>query len=166
MEQLDLFELDFSPVPASRRRSPGRVKSVPARLYIDRFQEHREAYRYLQQVQKLHGAGTKTLVRSLLHWRDTVVDPIEASRAPDGRIQVPPELRPFLTDFTPLESRGNRIKHISARLYIDKWVEHREAYEFIQRQQRLHGEGNKTIVRAVLHYRDSLARVRKDTKND
>lgn len=161
MESSHLLQLDFSPVPSGRRRSPGRVKSVPARLYIDRFQEHREAYQYLQEVQKLHGAGTKTLVRSLLYWRDSVVNPMEESRAPDGRIQVPEHLRHFLTDFTPLDSsRGNRVKHISARLYIDKWVEHRDAYEFIQRQQRLHGEGNKTIVRAVLHYRDALLKAK------
>jgi hypothetical protein len=156
MEQLHFPEIDFSAVPPSRRRSPGRVKSVPARLYIDRFEEHRQAYQFLQRVQKLHGAGTKTLVRALLHWRDTVAEPLEKSRDKDGRLRVPDGLLFAVTDFTPIDGRGNRIKHISARLYIDKWIEHREAYEFIQRQQRLHGEGNKTIVRAVLHYRDAV----------
>lgn len=42
------------------------------------------------------------------------------------------------------------------RLYVDKIQEHREAYEFLQRMQDLHGDGGKTIVRALLHYRDSV----------
>lgn len=156
MQKLVLPELDFSPVPPDKRRSPGRVKSVPSRLYIDQYREHREAYKFLQERQKLYGAGGKTLVRALLFWRDSVVDPLEKSRDRNGKMVVPKDMRPLLADFQPVRSGGSRIKHVSVRLYIDKWIEHREAYEFIQRQQRLHGEGNKTIVRAVLHYRDAL----------
>ena len=156
MKEIVLPELDFSPVPPARRKSPGRVQSVPARLYIDQYKEHREAYKFLQERQKLHGAGGKTLVRALLFWRDSVVDPLEKMRDKSGKLVVPGEMRPLLADFHPLQSPGSRIKHVSVRLYIDKWIEHREAYEFIQRQQRLHGEGDKTIVRAILHYRDAL----------
>jgi hypothetical protein len=156
MKELLLPELDFSPVPPAKRRSPGRVKSIPARLYIDQYREHREAYKFLQERQKLHGAGGRTLVRSLLFWRDAVADPLEEMRDASGKLAVPKDMRPLLADFQPLRGSGTSIKHVSVRLYIDKWIEHREAYEFIQRQQRLHGEGNKTIVRAILLYRDAL----------
>ena len=39
MTDLSIAEMDFQPVPASERHRPGRVQSVPARLYIDQWQE-------------------------------------------------------------------------------------------------------------------------------
>jgi hypothetical protein len=148
-------QMDFSPVPPAKRRSPGRIKSVPARLYVSRFQEHKEAYEFLQEVQSLHGNGAKTLIRAVLYWRDTVAEPLEKIRAKQGA-QVPEELHVALLEFQPIRSSKDLVKHVSVRLYIDKWIEHREAYEFLQRQQRLYGQGNKTIVRALLHYRDKI----------
>lgn len=155
-------QMEFTPVPAGRRKAaPGRVRSVPARLYVDKFVEHREAFEFLQEVQSRHGqgAGVRTLVRALLHYRDSVIAPLEAAReqANGNPLQLPAELQQALLEFTPIVGkRGNRVKGISARLYIDKYVEHREAAEFVQRQQRVHRDGNNTIVRALLHYRDSV----------
>lgn len=151
-------EMDFTPVPPRQRVTPARTRSVPARLYVDRWREHREAYQYLQEVQKLYGAGAKTLVRALLHYKDTVAEPLEklAAKAGGRPSRLPDSIRAALREFQPIKGRGQRIKHISVRLYIDRWAEHREAYEFLQRQQKLSGDGNKTIVRAILHYRDSM----------
>jgi hypothetical protein len=153
--QLSIAELDFHPVPPSERKSPGRVKSLPARLYIDRWAEHREAWEFLRSVQRFHGEGAKTIVRALLHYERTVIEPLEARGGRAGG-DLPPELVAARLEFHPLGGRGRRIKHVSARLYIDRWAEHREAYEFIQRMQDLHGEGNKTIVRALLHYQRTV----------
>lgn len=154
-------QMEFTPVPPSKRRSPGRIKSVPARLYIDRFDEHRQAYEFLQDVQRLHGEGTKTLVRALLHWRDTVAAPLEEARAKTNGapLKLSSELQRALMEFTPIDGRRSaRIKSVSARLYVDKYLEHREAYEFLQGQRRLHGDVNRTIVKAILHYRDTVHR--------
>lgn len=153
-------ELDFTPLPPRQRVTPARTRSIPARLYIDRWREHREAYQFLQQVQKLHGAGAKTLVRALLYYRDTVAQPLEKIAASSTPTRIPAALRIGRSEFQVLRSRGQRVKHISVRLYIDRWTEHREAYEFLQRQQQLSGDGNKTIVRAILHYRDALEKGR------
>jgi hypothetical protein len=158
-------QMDFRPVPVADRESPGRIKSVPARLYIDKWVEHRQAYDFIQQQQDLHGDGSRTLVRALVYYRDTVIIPLAARRerqASGKRAStvIPPELLVAQLAFVPVppEQRQDpgRIKHISARLYIDKYLEHREAYEALQAEQELHGEGLKTLVRALLHYRDNV----------
>jgi hypothetical protein len=59
--------------------------------------------------------------------------------------------------FTPGKNGGgNRIKSLSFRLYVDKWQEHKEAFEFLFQRGRIHGEGIETVVRALLLYRDYL----------
>jgi len=161
-----IAQLDFHPIPPSERRSPGRVKSIPARLYIDQWEEHRQAFSFLQQQQQLHGEGSKTLVRSLIHYRNTVILPLEEwqekqASSPRKRQSTPPqELLIALLAFQPVPPSHRhepaRVKNVSARLYIDKWLEHREAYEFLVAQQQLHGQGLKTIVRALIHYRDTV----------
>jgi len=160
-------QMDFQPIPVAERQSPGRIKSVPARLYIDKWLEHREAYTFIQQQQDLHGDGSRTLVRALVYYRDTVIIPLaqRRERQASGKrasAVIPPELVIAQLAFTPVpfEQRQDpgRIKHLSARLYIDKYIEHREAYETLQAEQELHGEGLKTLVRALLHYRDGVVR--------
>lgn len=39
---------------------------------------------------------------------------------------------------------------MSARLYIGRWAEHREAAEILNRAVQVHGEGVDTIVRGLL----------------
>lgn len=151
-----IARLDFRPVPEKARHKPGRVKNLPARLYIDKFQEHRQAYEFLQRMQELHGEGVKTIVRSLIYYRDTVIVPMEESEK-KGSLDLTNEtfLRARL-DFQPVPQASRhtpgRVRHVSVRLYIDKYIEHREAFEFIRDIQESSGEGNKTIVRALLHY--------------
>lgn len=59
-------------------------------------------------------------------------------------------------EFTPVprdqRQAPPRIKAISTRLYIDKYVEHRKAAEFLEEMTELHGEGTKAFVRGVLLY--------------
>lgn len=152
-----IARLDFRPIPLDERHTPGRVKNLPARLYIDKFEEHRQAYNFLQQMQELHGEGVKTIVRSLLYYRDTVIEPMAKSDTLD--LNNESFLRARL-DFHPVASgerhTPGRVRHVSVRLYIDKYIEHREAFEFIRDIQQQSGDGNKTIVRALLHYRDQV----------
>jgi len=148
-------QMEFTPVPPDQRHSPARVRSIQARLYIDRFVEHAEALEFLSEVQQRYGEGTKTPVRALLHYQDTVITPLTKVRAA-GR-KIPPELQIAVREFEPQPNRRSaRVKTVSARLRIDLYLEHRQAYEFLQEMQLLHGEGNKTIVRALLHYRDTV----------
>lgn len=158
-----IAQLDFRPVSPAERQTPGRVKSIPARFYVDKWQEHGEAAEFLESQQALHGEGSKTLVRALIYYRDTVIRPLESSQKVGRRATVKaiaPERMLSQLAFRPVpperRHRPGRVRHASARLYIDRWVEHRDAYEFIQAQQELHGEGLKTIVRALLHYRDAV----------
>ena len=151
VSELTIAERDFSPVPADQRQRPARVPNVSARLYIDRVTEHRDVVAFLTDIVDLHGEGTKTIVRSLIHYRDTVI-------GANGR-----PLNPVvaLRDFTPIPRAERpeepaKPKNLSARLYIDKWREHRDAFEFLSRMQNLHGDGAKTLVRALLHYRDTV----------
>ena len=156
-EKYSIAQLDFRPVPSAQRQG-ARIKSVPARLYIDKFLEHRQAYEFIQEMQDLHGEGTKTVVRSLLHYRDSVIRPLEEKQAA-GEETTQPELLIAQLDFRPVpqgQRKGSRIKHVAVRLYIDKYIEHRQAYTFVQEMQDIHGEGNKTIVRALIHYRDTI----------
>ena len=154
-------KFDFQPIPANSRQNPPRVKSVPARLYIDKFVEHREAYDFLQEMQNLHGEGVKTIVRSLIYYRDSVIIPL-SQRSNPSQTSLSDELvlRARL-DFQPVPARQRkspgRVRHVSVRMYIDKYLEHRAAYEFIRDVQRKSGEGNKTIVRALLHYQEDLS---------
>jgi hypothetical protein len=137
-------------VPAGQRQRPARVHSISARLYIGKIAEHRDAFSFLKQMQDLHGAGIKTIVRALLHYRETVIgDDVEPSD-PDIAYR---EFRPIPADQRPAKQP---IKGVSVRLYVDKYIEHREAYAFLQSMQDLHGDGARTIVKALLHYRDSI----------
>jgi hypothetical protein len=158
IDPLLIAQLDFRPVPVIEREQPGRVKSVPARLYIDKYIEHREAYNFIQEMQDLHGEGTKTVVRALLHYRDTIIVGLE--EFDDDRRRLPEALLIGQLDFRPVppaeRATQPRIKNVAVRMYIDKYIEHRWAYEFVKEQQDLHGEGNKIIVRALVHYRDTV----------
>lgn len=154
--------LDFTPLPPRQRHSPARVKSLPARLMLDRWVEHREAFEFVQRQMRRHGHayGSRLLVNSLLHYRDDIIIPVEQNPA---LAEQTPYLISMLA-FHPVPERlrqtPERVKHMSARLYVDRWLEHRQAAEFIQSQQDAHGDGLKTVVRALLHYRDSVAEKR------
>lgn len=70
---------DFTPVPQDERSRPGRRRTITGELYLDRFLEHREAADFLDEMMSAGpGEGVKTIVRALLHYRDTVKRP-EAS---------------------------------------------------------------------------------------
>lgn len=150
-----IAEMDFRPVPTSKRKRPARIKNVGVRLYIDRFEEYRKAYQIIQREQELHGMGTKTLVKALLHYRDTVAEPLEAGE--NGELE-----KLAYGSFTPLpQVDDEQVKFISIRLYPDKWQEDREAFEFLQKQQDTFGEGQKTVVRALLLWeKDALEPMR------
>jgi hypothetical protein len=160
--------LEFQPIPPSQRHTPGRITHATARLYIDRFVEHREAYDFLQHQQEIYHDASSILVRAIVHYRDTVLVPLEAMRAKQGssgrRPRMPPEVTRALLAFRPLTPRQRqtpeRVKGARARLYIDRFVEHRAAHDVLDEQQGLHGHGEvqKMIVRAVLHYRDTVIR--------
>ena len=155
---LSIAERDFQPVPAADRRRPARVPNVSTRLYIDRVAEHKDVFDFVREID-LHGEGTKTIVRSLLHYRDTVIGSNGSPLAPEVALRdfraIPRDQRPT----EPVKPKG-----LSARLYIDKWREHREAFEFLRRMQEMHGDGGKTLVRALLHYRDTIVRPREEAQ--
>jgi hypothetical protein len=146
-------QLEFQPVPQDERKVPGRIQYMPARFRIDEYEEHDEALRFLEAVPR--GDGGKLLVRALLHFRDSVIEPLSNGSA--GSTEL---LRAARGEFHRKEQRGSRktrrVKNVSARLYIDKFVEHREAYEFLKEAQETSRDGNKMIVRALLHYRDTV----------
>jgi hypothetical protein len=150
---------DFTPIPRNERRVPGRTKALPARLKIDAYIEHREAFEFLQRQSRQHGQGSRLLVNALLHYRNTVIRPLEA--APE--LAADPD-SPFMIarlSFRAVPDRDRqtpgRVKHVSARLYIDRFVEHREAAEFLESQHNMYGDGLKTVVRSLLHFRDTVA---------
>jgi hypothetical protein len=151
---LDIARRSFTEVPVQGRHSPARTKNLQTRFYIDRYLEHQEAFDFLADSKQTHGEGPKTLIRALLYYRDTVAQPLGGlSRGQ----KVPQDLKRWMLDFTPKSrSRTDRTKAVSIRLHIDKISEHREVYEFLQRQQRLHGDGNKTVIKALLHYRQQV----------
>lgn len=153
MEELLLIaRREFTELPKAKRHSPARIRNVQPRFYIDRYAEHEKAFNLL--AQQVHGEGPKTLVRALLHYRDTVHRPLERL---GRKREVPKELQVGVLDFTPRADTGNRVKTVGVRLYIDRYVEHREAFEFLQEiQQRLRGDGNKIIVKALIHYIDTV----------
>lgn len=154
LELLDLAKRSFTELPPEQRQSPARTRNLQARFYIDRYQEHQQAFDFLANFKQTRGEGPKTLVRALLFYRQQVIEPLEAL-GPDD--QIPKELVPWLLDFTANpKSRNDRTKAVSIRLHIDKIVEHRQVYEFLQEQQRLHGDGNKTIIRALLNYQRNV----------
>jgi len=163
-----IAHLEFQPVPPSQRRTPGRIAYPSARLYIDRFVEHREAHNFLQQQMDLYNDASNTLVRAIIHYRDTVLLPLEAFRERQAKskrkLTIPSEIERTQIAFHPLTPRQRenpeRVKNTSVRLYVDRWQEHREAYEILKSRQELygHGEAQKTIVRAVLHYRDTVVK--------
>jgi len=148
-------QLEFTPLPAKERRTPGRVKTVPGRLRIDEFAEHEEVYEFLASLP--HGEASKVLVRALLHFRDSVIDPLEKGGGKDPKL-----LRLARGEMTRKQlSRSRRklkVKNFSVRLYIDRYREHREAYEFLKRMQEAERAAGRTIVRALLHYRDTVYR--------
>lgn len=56
----------------------------------------------------------------------------------------------------PEEERSNKVRSLSARLFVGKWREHAEAAAFLDEQVTAHGEGVDTLVRALLLYRDHV----------
>ena len=56
----------------------------------------------------------------------------------------------------PEEERSNKVRSLSARLFVGKWREHAEAAAFLDEQVTAHGEGVDTLVRALLLYRDHM----------
>lgn len=66
---------------------------------------------------------------------------------------------PGLRRFTlvPDDQRTNQVRSLSARLFVGKWQEHREAAAFLDKMTRAHGQGVDTLVRSLLFYRDHLA---------
>jgi hypothetical protein len=149
---------EFTPVPSQSRQSPGRVTSISARLYVDQYLEHKLASDFLDQVQKNPGEGTKTLVRALLYYKETVIQPLKKLRSKDIMAPVPQELMIGVIEFTaiPDPPKKQHAKNVGARLYIDRFMEHRQAYAFLQEMQKMPGEGNKAVVRALLHYKEQI----------
>jgi len=145
---------EFSELPKHSRGS-ARVKNLQVRFYIDKFVEHESAFHFLADSKQTYGEGPKTLIRALLFYEEDVVQRLEAERA--GGRQPNTELRLAMLDFTPQRKRRtSRVKGVSARLYIDQISEHRRAYKFLQAQQSLHGDGNKTVIRALNHYKKKV----------
>jgi len=156
MEDLvQIARREFTELPRQSRHSPARTRNLQTRFYNDRYFEHQAAFEFLANSKQTHGEGPKTLVRALLHYRDTVVIPL--ANLPRGT--TPPEsIQRAQLDFAPKPpSATDRTKAVSIRLHIDKIIEHREVYEFLQRQQRLNGDGNKTVIKALLHYKATVA---------
>jgi hypothetical protein len=149
---------EFTPVPSQSRQSPGRVTSISARLYVDQYLEHKLASDFLDQVQQNPGEGTKTLVRALLYYQETVIKPLKKLRSKDLMAPVPEELMIAVIEFTsiPNPPKKQQAKNVGARLYIDRFMEHRQAYSFLQEMQKMPGEGNKAVVRALLHYKANI----------
>lgn len=71
---------------------------------------------------------------------------------------------PGLRRFTlvPDDQRTNQVRSLSARLFVGKWQEHREAAAFLDTMTRAHGQGVDTLVRSLLFYRDYLAGLKPD----
>lgn len=143
--------MDFTPVPRAARHAPPRIRNINGRFYTHKWKEHREAYHFLQEMTELHGEGTKTVVRALNAWQD-YLDSQETKKG----------LRAPLTDFTPLPKKPgvseSKPSGIMVRLRIDAYLEHRRAAEIIDEATQIHGEGTKTIVRALLYFRDNYVR--------
>src|ERR1035438_3578259 len=91
-----ITQLEFQPVPPSDRRTPGRIAYPSARLDIDRYTEHREAHNFLQQQMDLYNDASNTLVRAIIHYRDTVLVPLETLRERQAkskrRLTIPAEI--------------------------------------------------------------------------
>jgi hypothetical protein len=150
MEPSNAF-MDFTPVPREKRHAPPRIRNINGRFYTHKWKEHREAYAFLQEMTELHGEGTKTVVRALNAWQDY----LDAGEAKDGS-------RAPLQDFTPLPQKGGKGETkpsgIMVRLRIDAYLEHRRAADIIEEAIQIHGEGTKTIVRALIYFRDNFVR--------
>ena len=146
-------QLDFEPVPPRRRRTPGRTRNLQGRLYIGKYVEHDEIFSLLKAMP--HGEGAKVVVKALLHFRDTVIEPLK--KAGDSPAQELVSAARY--SFTPKADGDDAIQHLGIRLYIDRWQEHREADEFLSEMQSIYREGNKTLIRALQHYRPVLRRL-------
>ena len=62
-------------------------------------------------------------------------------------------------DFSPVpqSKRGpGRIRSVSIRFRPDRYVEHKHALAFYKSQLAFHGDGTRALVRALLHYRDTI----------
>lgn len=57
----------------------------------------------------------------------------------------------------PKDERSNAAKQFSVRLFVGKWQEHREVYDFLTAHCTAHGQAVETFVRSILLYRDWLA---------
>lgn len=152
MEKLvHISRREFSEIPRQARHSPARTHNVQVRFYVDRYVEHEEAFSFLADSKQTHGEGPKTLIRALLHYRDSVVIPVAQGSIPEDRVPL------YHLDFEPKKpGDADRTKAVSIRVHIDKISEHREVYDFLQRQQKLYGDGNRTVIKALLHYKQSV----------
>jgi hypothetical protein len=141
---------EFEPLPPEQRSA--EVKFASARLYIDKYAEHREVFEMLRPIAKIHGEGTKTVVRALLFYRDALA---AAPKNGPRRGPLAHVLKLSQRDFRPLPptTGRQRVRGLSVRLYVGKFREHAEAYQYLQ-EQDLHGDAAKTLVRALLAYRD------------
>jgi hypothetical protein len=138
--QMDLLAAEDTPftlLPEHLRHVPARTPSISVRFHIDKFVEHRTAVDALKLMIATggRGAGTRALVKALLTFK--------ASGAADAQH---PE---FAALKASKHSEPARQPKISARLLIDKFVEHREAYEFLKERQELYRDGAQTIIRAL-----------------
>jgi hypothetical protein len=140
--------LDFHPIPRKQRTLPPRVRNVSARLYVNKYEEHREVEKLRAALDLPHGDITRTVVRALLAYKSHL-DSHKGEPVPDF-YAVPADAQIELADEEPPQ--------LSARLRIDAYFEHREAYEFLLDRKRTYGEGSKTLVRALLYWRDTALR--------
>jgi hypothetical protein len=163
-----IARLEFRPIPPNERHTPGRIVYPSARLYIDRFIEHREAYAFLRQQQDLHKEAADTLARALIHYHDSVLKPLEELHKREEEtgehLSIPKAILRTQLAFRPIPPRQRRtperVMNLSVRLYVDRWVEHRRAAGILEGQGRFYGHGGalKTLVRALLYYRDTVIR--------
>lgn len=140
---------EFGDLPKQARHTPARIRNLQVRFYVERYAEHRHALELLTSAGRQRGEGPKLIVRALLHYRDTVARPLAAVRRGE---EVPAELRVGVLDFVPLDRSGSHVKAVSMRLYVDRFVEHREAADFIDHLQEQRRDANKEIIRALIHY--------------
>lgn len=70
--------------------------------------------------------------------------------------QEPPPIDERRFRQLPATQRSSKVRAMSARLYVGKFVEHRDAAEFIDSSVKVHGAGIDTIVRALLLYKEYL----------
>ena len=109
-----------------------------------------------QQARQRGGRSLNSTANRLIR-----LDRLRPSDTPAGWSE--PEVRTLSLAFRSIPSaeRGDahRLHYVSARLRVDRWIEHAEAHKFISSQRELYGHGRmqEIVVRALLHWRDALA---------